>query len=93
MSSIKINEEELRSIQQRFSALYDLVVNTEYLSENMFSITKSTSAKKGMEIMICAQSAFSLFSEIVKKTDSYLGMTIEGFQSVDEKKANEFKTD
>lgn len=91
MSSIRINEEELRSIQQRFSALYDLVVNTECLSENMFSITKSTSAKKGMEIMICARSAFSLFSEIVKKTDSYLGRTIEGFQSVDMLKADDFK--
>lgn len=93
MSSIIIKEEELQSIQQRFSALYDVVVNTQYSSENIFSETKSDSADKGLEILASVESALSLLSEIVRKTDTYLGITIEGFQSIDKKKENDFKVD
>ena len=93
MSSIIIKEEELRGIQQRFSALYDIVVNTQYSSENIFSETKADSANKGLEVLTSVEAIINLFSEIVKKTDIYLGMTIEGFHSVDKRKANEFKID
>lgn len=93
MSSIIIKEEELRGIQQRFSALYDIVVNTQYSSENIFSETNADSANKGLEVLTSVEAIINLFSEIVKKTDIYLGMTIKGFQSVDKRKANEFKID
>ena len=66
MSSIIIKEEELRGIQQRFSALYDIVVNTQYSSENIFSETNADSANKGLEVLTSVEAIINLFSEIVK---------------------------